>query len=140
MKINSISRLTAAFFLIVLIASCNYEDGPVISFRTPKTRVVNKWEYHEVTKNGLDVTVQYTNAYADFKKNGNVIFYFSPDSINYGSWELSDDMKMIYIDVTDQNGYDTWWEDYNITKLKDNEMWIDGDVNGFTVKMQLKEY
>lgn len=134
------SRFIAAFFLTALIAACNYEDGPLVSLHTPKARVVNKWKYHSVTMNGLSITSLYTNAYAEFKKNGDATFYFRPDSINYGNWELDDDMKMIYIDMIDQYGIETWWEDYNITKLKENEMWINGDINGYTMKMELKDY
>jgi hypothetical protein len=127
-------------FLSLIFLSCNYEEGPVMSLRTPKARVVNKWEYHKVSLNGMDITSMYSNGYADIKKNGDATFCIRPDSINFGSWKLSDDMKTLEVDMIDQAGVETWWEDFTILKLKEKEMWLTGEVNGMTMKIEYREF
>lgn len=132
--------ITCLLFICLFFVSCTYEDGPVMSLRTPKARVVNKWKYHQVSMNGLNITTLYTNGYAEFKKNGDVTFFIRPDSINYGSWSLSDDKKTIEIDMIDQAGATTWSEDFSILKLKGQEMSLSGDVNGTTMKIDYLQY
>ena len=134
------NKILAVALVAFLLSSCYYEEGPVISLRTQKARIVNKWKYDNVTWNGLSYTDKFTNGYAEFIKSGDATFMIRQDSTNYGSWKLSDDNKTFDISMINSAGDSTWSESYTILKLKETEVWLTGDIDGITVRMELKEY
>ena len=97
-------------FIITIIAltfdSCKkYEDGPLISFRSKKARVVGLWNFRQVIINGQDRTsdVQYDNI--GFDKNDGA-FYSSTNSKNgdvatlYGIWNFADNKDSLDISLS----------------------------------------
>lgn len=132
-------KILSICLVAFLLSSCYYEEGPIISLRTQKARVVNKWKYESVTKNGLSITNKFTNGYAEFKKNGDAEFFIRVDSVNHGSWALSEDHKTIEINMIN-SANETWVESFTILKLKENEMWLTGDNDGAIVRFEFKEY
>lgn len=133
-------KISAIALLACLLSACYYDEGPIVSLRTQKARVVNKWKYSDVTLNGLNITSKFSTGYLEFKKSGDATFWIRTDSVNYGSWKLSDDNKTLEIDMINSAADSTWNEDYTILKLKETEMWLTGDINGITVRMELKKY
>jgi hypothetical protein len=126
--------------LAFTLSGCYYDDGPVISLRTPEARLVNKWKYQKFTQNGMDITSTYAHSWAEFKKDKNASFYDdATDYSYYGTWEFSDDFKTLYIDYIDDSS-NVWSVDYTILKLRNKEIWMTTDMGSVTQRIELVEY
>lgn len=126
--------------LIFALSGCYYDDGPVISLRTPEARLVNKWKYQKFTQNGMDLTDSYAHSWAEFKKDKNAEFYDqSTDYHYYGTWEFSDDFKTLYVDFSDDSS-NIWSKDYTILKLRNKEIWMTIDLGSVSQRIELIEY
>jgi hypothetical protein len=123
----------------------NYEEGPTISFRSKKARVVNNWEIVKILKNGVeqetstetdDGHIYETIIWWDFNNDGTskITERFLKDGTLFAesdedsTWEFNDDKTEIII-KKDENGDKTT---YTILKLFEKEMWLkhvasDGD-------------
>ena len=112
--------------LVVLVgfsfSSCKkYEEGPALSFRSKKARVVNKWIVEKATDlyDNIDITGEYTNLNLEFADNGD---YLENDS-KLGTWDLDKDKEYI---VVIQNP-DTF--KYRIIKLKEKSLIVETQSN-----------
>ena len=86
-------------FITLSIISCGkYEDGPSISFRSKKQRIVNTWQ------SDYDNDEIY-----DFKEDGKFeLYYISELPFKYlGTWEFSEDKTQITINVSGNLGFGT---------------------------------
>lgn len=129
-----------AIILISLVAtSCYYEDGPIVSLRTPKMRIVNKWKYDKVTKNGKDVTTEYNGLWAEYKNDGTSEYLVGSNTKIYGNWALSDDSRELSVNFTNDSD-STWSVTYTITKLKEKEIWMNGIDGDYTFKYEMSKY
>jgi len=138
-------RLCVLFLVIISLSftGCYYEDGPVISLRTPESRLVNKWKFQKVTINGLDRTSDYSHGYVEFSKDNSSTFYIDTAFQYNASWEFSDDYKTLSLDCIfiDSLGTDsTWSNDYYILKLRDKEMWMESEDGNVTTYIELIQY
>ena len=131
--------LTGIVLLILLMGCSRYDDGPWISFRTAKNRVVGTWQVEKLLINDQDSTELYReqigceweftdelftedldNVYVINLKNCIV------DSIYYGRWYFKDPTKVKLSVSTDTTNYPigpigrngTW----DILRLTNNEM------------------
>ncbi|MCF8298926.1 MAG: lipocalin family protein [Saprospiraceae bacterium] len=116
----------------IFLFSCYYDEGPIISFSSSKARIVNKWKYSKVEENNIDITENFANRYLEFKKNGDVVNFIDDQTTFMGSWTLAEDRRSIKVVFIDDND-DSWTEEYNILKLKKDEMWLE-DTFGATPK------
>jgi len=135
--------LLPIFVLAVTLTGCYYDEGPVISLRTPENRLVNKWEYQKVTVNGQDWTDVFKNGYIEFKSDKSSTFYLDSSYHYSAAWEFSDDFKYLYLDCIrqDTSGNDvTWSTDYYIMKLRDKELWMKSDDGSTVTYIELSEY
>lgn len=143
LKINLV-RMKNSFLVFIILSviatSCYYEDGPIFSLRTPKMRVVNKWKYDKVTKNGKDITSEYTGLWAEYKNDGTSEYLVTAGAKVYGNWSLSDDSRELSVDFTNQAGDSTWSVTYTITKLKEKEIWMNGTDGDYTYKYEMSKY
>jgi len=129
-------HLIALMALLFLCApACKkYEEGPLLSLRSKKSRIANKWKVDKLLKNGVDSTMYYTaeGTWAEMDKDGNasvmVIQYngITTDTSNgEGRWELHEKNEAFALILTDlqTNEVDTsvWW----ITRLKEKEFWLE---------------
>ncbi len=133
------NRLFIIALLALIVSSCYYEDGPIVSLRTPKMRVVNKWKYDKVTKNGKDVSDEYTGLWAEYKSDGTSEYLTSNSQHYYGNWQLSDDSRELSVDYTNDSD-STWSVTYTITKLKEKEIWFNGVDGDYTYKYEMSKY
>lgn len=127
------SSLVLIVLFALLLASCTYSDGPVVSFLTKKQRVVNKWKYKKATINNFDITNRYDGLFIEFAENKDFRKqYILPDSSFdsvvevFGRWDFNTVSKAI-IDIRlieDTVSLDTGAEKWVITKLKEDEMWL----------------
>lgn len=131
--------LLPLFIIIISLSGCYYDEGPIISLRTPESRVVNKWKYQKFTRNGQDQMMYYKNSWVEFKKDKTANFYEDTSYSYTAAWEFSDDFKTLYLNCTDDSS-NTWELDYNILKLRDKEMWLESDLGSITLYIELVEY
>ena len=125
--------------VLLFVFSCYYEEGPFFSFSTAKARIVNKWKYSKVEENNADITADYTNQYLEFKKNGDVIYFIDSETIINGSWTLAEDRRSVKVICTDDDG-NSWNEDYNILKLKKDDLWMEDTFGEMPKRYELETY
>lgn len=116
MKVKSLPLL---LLMLIILSGCYYDDGPIVSLRTPEKRLVNKWRYSYVTVNGTDVTKLYENFYMEFKKDNTAVFFFRGLLVGGAKWKFSDDYRYIYLSFPLQNN--ELKEEFYILKLKKEE-------------------
>ncbi len=121
-------RLTSLLFAAAILfgtASCNkYEDGPSLSLRTKKARLVNTWELTESVDGSADIS--------DFSR-GITLTIEKDDKFNYGgetpqgieatgsgTWEFNSDKTVLILTIDGQVIPDKW----TITRLKNDELWL----------------
>lgn len=128
-------------FIITLLTSCLYKNGPVFSFKLKSERIANKWIYDNYAINNLDVTSSFESSTIEFTKDG----YIYKESllqdsiiISIGKWEFDENtskvLKMYLIDST----LTTWGESWTILKLKEEEIWLENrggnEIHELTLK------
>ncbi|MBO4645690.1 MAG: hypothetical protein J5642_04165 [Bacteroidales bacterium] len=94
------------------IASCRYDEGPYISFRSPETRLVGYWKLSKVVLNGeeMDSTSVLPN------NPDNYFAFFSEKMLSvsaldgslwresiYGAWDFVEKERKLYIYFTLKN-------------------------------------
>lgn len=135
-------KLIPALLVLLITASCNkYEDGPKLSLRTRKARLVNTWVISKYLVNGDDQTAYFNtvapNYTVVFEKNGNYSISISSGSASFtesGTWELSESKSFV---IRYETSPDTETHSNEITRLKNDELNTKYyDVNGALVEMQ----
>lgn len=110
------------FAVAITFTSCKkYEEGPALSFRSKKARVVNEWkiEYAFETSSGATTTQDYFNETWEFTKDGD---FFERDQgviDKSGTWEFISDKESIQVNLISNNP-----RYYTIIKLNNKEMWL----------------
>jgi len=106
--------------LIVLIsASCKkYDEGPMLSMRSKKSRIVNEWRLDQVLFNG-SVVPSYINTSWDIKRDQSIIIT-SGTTTSKMEWDLSSDKEKLIISKATSSSTDT----YEILRLKAKELWL----------------
>ncbi len=107
-----------------IMQSCKkYDEGPAISLRSKKARVVNVWKFEKVTEDGTDVTNDYKYSTWEFKEDGKYIFSIKDPSSSLsfsmnGTWEFNNDKTKIIIIMDGEKS------EAEIIKLKEKSMWL----------------
>jgi len=152
-------------YLLVLftITGCKkYPDGPLISFRSPLTRLSGKWEVTNVTINGNDATQLYNDSCGG--KFYFLIEHKTPlsfgllncnNNIDYwGKFNINKKTITIYIDVRCDNihmGKSDYYQvfgplivtetsEWNIRRLKYKELWIENNYNDNNYIIKMAKY
>ncbi|MEO5645200.1 MAG: hypothetical protein ABIQ40_00355 [Bacteroidia bacterium] len=120
MKTKALFFFAVILMTITIFSGCKkYDEGPAMSIHSKKARIENLWRFEKVNdQSGGDMTADYINITAEFKKNGDFIITDGTDT-EAGMWELSSDKEDIILTNSD-DGYIWKW---HITKLKNKEMW-----------------
>jgi hypothetical protein len=158
MKIQGLRIITALLFIIILIGSCRYKEGPEISFRQASYRLEGQYHIRKLFIDGTDFTQNYydscncnilfTNqggAILDncnpLSKNGSINgWYYTFD--NYKKIHLSFNAHHSSVDSLFGYGplnYDrsTYWKILRLTNL---EVIIEGKNLGKTYRFELEEF
>lgn len=132
-------------FSTTLLVSCGkYEEGPKISLRSKKARVVEKWTVDGYIVNGVDFSALLTlgsEINITFTKSGNVTLEFidklDPENsdMQQGTWEFADGKDALLVTMPDAEPATSEW---TITKLKEKEMWFTATEDGELVEYHLK--
>ncbi len=126
-------KIKYVFFLLItgtLFQSCSkFTDGPLISLRTKKQRIVGEWkiEYSVNLKTNVKHSADYDAWIFSIKKDGsftNTIYYGDTETSINGSWIFID--NQIKLEQTNKSG--EIQEFYTILRLTKKEFWIKNKV------------
>ncbi len=141
--------------IIVTVASCRYDEGPMLSFRTVESRVQKDFTLVEFTKDGIDMTQELADSvgkewsFLTAIKDLNLITLTSSYLPFYGYYEISRDKKNIEINIystlnynIDYIGMDPF-EKYNILtwrieRLTKEDMWLSCTYNNSDYYLKFK--
>jgi len=119
----------------LLVSSCFYQEGPVVSFLTKKQRITNKWQYQEAILNNLDITDRQGNLFMELDDDQNYTRqYIVTDTSTMqdvvvneiGRWDFDPVSKAILnlrtVDtLTLEPGDASRWQ---ILRLTEDELWL----------------
>ncbi len=127
--------------IMLLLAGCKYEDGPLLSIRSKDARVVNTWVPEKADINGVDglktdgngaayINGDSTGYFLGLKEvtflgeGGCFLVYKTSQDNNYtGTWEFSKDKQLISIRLSPPlNGMPYVSMDWEILRLNENHL------------------
>jgi hypothetical protein len=143
------SRILILLLVTVIVvmgtnACTKYEEGPLISLNSRKSRVVNDWKLTFLSRNNYDETADYEVYRMKFEENGKFEWTYRPagqmaDSVFTADWELAsvnEQIKLSY-PAPPGTGVDTLLLYFDIVRLKDKELWLRYRVDGDEYYIQL---
>ncbi|HRH01716.1 MAG TPA: hypothetical protein PLI68_10965 [Bacteroidia bacterium] len=116
---NTNCLVLLTFFCLFSAPACKkYEDGPILSLRTKKARLVGDWKIVKTTANGVELNGPVTDLkiYADGSFNFEFAEHFI--GVKKGNWAFSSNKEKL--DLSDSCCTDR----YKILKLKNKELWL----------------
>ncbi len=130
--------------LILTVSSCKYEDGPKLSLRTKKHRVVNTWILEKAFENGADKTSEYKNAFVDYRielkdNNKYQLSYKAFNLLPYtesGEWSFINNKENISFTPEGKSTNPASWK---ILRLKEHETRVIQAIDGKDVELWLKD-
>jgi len=103
--------------LIAFVASflgCKkYDEGPAISLRTAKARLVNDWVPEP--KGSIDCSLFYTTG-VEFFEDNTFVYKFNSQDTETGTWEFEENETVIVL--TFNSGFTRQWKIIKLTKKK----------------------
>ncbi|MDX1652764.1 MAG: hypothetical protein R3277_09755 [Brumimicrobium sp.] len=110
--------------------SCKYEEGPAISLRTKKARLVNVWKIEkEIDADGTVENDPAPGVTLEFKKDNTFIFS-NGNMSSTGTWEFSSDKENLI--TTYSSGNFSFSESTKILRLANDELWLQDNDNDET--------
>jgi len=95
LKLKSLKYLCLLFLVVATSAGCRYKDGPVVSLKSPESRLFNKW-----TVADDDFNARPSNTYGqywDIRTDSTVMVDVNGNLATYKS-DLSDDKKGLTVE------------------------------------------
>jgi hypothetical protein len=128
------------FASLVFLGSCNkYSEGPMLSLRSKKERIANRWVIQKAFREGNDVTNEYSIYTLDLSKEGNadliatyLIFGAQYQFNTDGKWEFQGEKVFLDLDFNDDDADNR----YKILKLKEDELWLQEVGGGDELHLQ----
>ncbi len=123
-------KLTFFIVIFMTVMACHkYENGPFISFRSVKNRVIGNWKLVGYTVNGQDQLDSLLGGYDymwKFKEDKTLERLIRANQPIEGTWEISSDNNVIVtLKMINVNGGGVYYEKdtLNLTRLTNKEMW-----------------
>jgi hypothetical protein len=131
-----------ALTLLTVLSACNkYEEGPVVSFRSKYSRVVNTWKAKNIFRDALDVTAWYTDWSMDLTEDGRLLITDrdEQDSVltQEGFWDLinkNEEIQFLYTKPAIAEDRMT----VKILKLAKDELWYEHATDSVTWQFRLE--
>lgn len=122
---------TIILFGCLAFASCKYDEGPIISFRTYEKRTSGNWEIEYAAVSGTEVTLPINksiNLESDYDFINNSPIVSKPSGI----WSLNSSFTsvMFYKNIA----LDTLYSEYKILKLRNKMLWLKNDTYEYHLK------
>lgn len=134
----STQKLTLLIFSVVLFVGCGkYEEGPSISLRAKKTRLVGDWKMDSAELGGVNVTLFYPVFNVQFAEDGayneQVSILGLTDEVFQGNWRFNDGKASIRLDYEDGRT-----SQVEIKRLTNQELWVEFETSSpFTNTLEL---
>ena len=128
LKIMAIAVFVAS---IGIVSSCSkYEDGPKLTLRTKKARLVGKWELKEYVDEDGNTHEATDSEHMTLQRDGDHTIVDNGYSYS-GKWDLSNDKKHLKISLTPASTVSM-----KIYRLTNKELWLEGPhiVNHYEAK------
>jgi hypothetical protein len=156
--------LLLVFFASLTVTCKKYEDGPLFSFRSAKSRLIGKWKVEEFLVDGVDSIQQYNDSmggYIEFLRNNdpttkysghNSLFWDMQGHIGgyaYADWELKDNNRILEIHIA---GYGQTSQikvgplgfglthDWKIKRLTNRHIVLEAQFNNKTYQLSMDTY
>jgi hypothetical protein len=150
------TQILILLLVIVSLAACRYDEGPMISFRTMESRVAQDFELVEFTKNDDDITQELADSCGElwyFKtshesggKSNLQLECSTTTSTNIGQYEILSSKKNIniyifygtisYIGIEPfKKNVETTWK---IERLTKKDFWLSCTYNNADYYLKLK--
>lgn len=133
--LRQVAVLSVATMALTFTGCKKYDEGPALSLRTKKARVVNVWEYQRVFVNDRDISSIFDNATITFKKDNTVESVDGAGNRQTGTWEFASGKEELVIKYSTADKPETW----TILKLKEEELWARYEQNGDKIEVRLEE-
>jgi hypothetical protein len=124
MKKISIILFAVVSMALVTFSSCGkYEEGPGISLRSKKSRVVNTWVIEKFLENGVDITSQvlpFLGSYSVEYKKDETFEVLTDGMREIGKWSFDskkENLEMMYDGSTSKDLA-------KIIRLTNDELWL----------------
>ncbi len=140
MKTLKLTTLLLAAALVFGSTSCKYEEGPAVSLRTKKARVVGEWVIEKTIESDGEIDTDWDGFEITYNDDGTGVQTYTytfggvtTTSTDNFSWEFTDSKKNIK--TTDEDGDAI---ESKILKLKNDEMWIEDLDDGYKTYFKAK--
>ena len=118
--------LPSLLSIVLIFSSCRYEEGPLLTLKSPETRIAQKWVVVAATdEDGNDDTDSYTNWTFDFAEDGTATLSYPLIGTNLnltGDWNFLDGKDNLQLLLSDATGLVNFSEELVINKLTQNEL------------------
>ncbi len=115
----SILSVLAGVFVLTVIPGCNkYPEGPSLSLRTRKARLVNDWRIENYKFNDTDLTSLVTGYSETFTKNDDYSYEWGLAN-GSGTWAFIEDYEKVKLTGSDDQSSRT----LVILKLEEKALW-----------------
>ena len=132
-------KFAFVFFIAIALSfgACKrYTDGPLLSLKSPTSRISNTWEVESASdENGKDVSGSYSPYILTFKKDGTYQVQANISGnlsvVNNGTWEFIDNKKSVVTTFKTNIGNTTITnvDTVEILKLKSKKLWVKNKNN-----------
>ena len=140
-------NIVLLIFVLAGLLSCKKtENGPAISLRSKDARVSNQWIVEQYLDDGVDKTELFAGSKFTFEKDG-TCSATTPNGSFSGTWTLEkeddddDDENDLELEFKFSNKDKVIEEldgDWEVSKLKEKELWLDDDDDDNTI-LKFKE-
>jgi hypothetical protein len=118
--------LTFLLGITLIFSSCRYEEGPLLTLKSPESRIAQKWVVVAATdEDGNDNTDSYNNWTFIFEEDGTAKLTYpilGSDIVLNGDWNFVDGKDNLQILLSDPTGLVNFSEELVINKLTQNEL------------------
>ncbi|MEM7372198.1 MAG: hypothetical protein AAF587_26505 [Bacteroidota bacterium] len=134
--------------LLLVMSGCKYPQGPALSLQSPEARIANIWKVVAATDEaGEDDTSSFDNRTYTFAEDGSATLTYTltilgnSQNVNLdGSWNLLDDETNLQLLLQDVTGLITLNEELIITRLTQDELWLQDQTNDLqTIQLEAQE-
>ncbi|MEI6851676.1 MAG: hypothetical protein WCL06_02495 [Bacteroidota bacterium] len=129
--------LLLTFLILATFACKKYEDGPAISLRSRKARVVGRWITDKWMIDKLTYTsLSDTNKRIEFADDGSCIFHESNPITHVitdlqGNWSFRENKEQLLLEFSSATDITLNVQLWDILRLKNNEIWLERVDYGF---------
>jgi hypothetical protein len=125
-KISFSLGLVAVLMGMFLVGCDDYEDGPKMSFRTKRERVINEWKTEFAYRDAVDATAWYKDQKIDIREDGRILITDLDDRDSVveqnGFWDFVNDETQIRF-LYSVPAIDPDRKTVTILRLKETQLW-----------------